>query len=313
MTALVTRLAPSPTGTLHLGNARTFLINWALARNRGWKIILRIEDLDSSRVRPSAATQTIDILNWLGVDFDDGPHVQSHDLEPYRRAMRKLGDLNMIYACRLTRREIAQAASAPHAGDRELRFPPQLRPRHAAQHQFNDELSNYRFRVNEEWIEIHDEIAGVGRYCPSQEVGDFVVWTKSGVPAYQLAVVVDDARQGVTEVVRGDDLLPSAARQTLIYRALELPTPRWWHVPLVLGEGGRRLAKRDATCHLDSYRCAGVRAQRVIGLLAHWCGACDRPNEMAAEDFRRSFALATLPRSPVVFTQEHHAWLFQGC
>ena len=132
------------------------------------------------------------------------------------------------------------------------------------------------------------------------------------MPAYQLAVVVDDARQGVTDVVRGDDLLASAARQSLIYRALRLSEPRWWHLPLVLGPDGRRLAKRHGDTHVETYRAAGVRPQRVIGLLAKWCNACDECVEMSAGDFLRAFRIDRLSKSPVTFTQEDHQWLLQG-
>lgn len=316
----VTRLAPSPTGTLHLGNARTFLINWALARNLDWTIVLRIEDLDSTRVREGAAAETIDLLQWLGIDWDEGPITQAHDLEPYREAMRSLIDARRVYACGLTRKQIEQAASAPHAGDGETRFPPELRPDAADSRAFRfDRIdSNYRFIVNEERITIDDRIAGRSVHDPTSECGDFIIWTKLGVPAYQLAVVVDDARQGVSDVVRGDDLLASAARQTLVYRALDLKPPNWWHVPLVLGEDGRRLAKRHGDTHLETFRSAGVPAERVIGLLASWCGVGDPndPQPISAADFRAVFQpdmLSGAPfRSPVRFTKEHHAWLTGG-
>ncbi len=312
----VTRLAPSPTGTLHLGNARTFLLTWALARNLNWKIVLRIEDLDATRVREGAADDAIELLRWLGIDWDEGPFTQSHDLDPYRQAMQSLLERRQAYACALTRKQIEQAASAPHAGDGEIRFPPELRPSPSDARAFGfDRLdTNYRFVVGEGRIRIDDHIAGTSMHDPAAECGDFIIWTKLGVPAYQLAVVVDDARQGVTDVVRGDDLLASAARQTLLYRALGLDPPNWWHVPLVLGDDGRRLAKRHGDTHLESFRAAGVRPERVIGLVAALCGIGDprtvRP--MSASDFRSQFQPHMLPRSPVHFTKEHHAWLIGG-
>jgi len=308
-----TRLAPSPTGTLHLGNARTFLINWALARANGWRIVMRIEDLDAPRVRPGAAEQAIDLLRWLGMDFDSSPIHQSHDLEPYRQAMSALAEARLAYTCSLSRRQIQQAASAPHAGDAELQFPSTLRSVHDDAYRFDREDTNYRFVVNEEPIVIEDMLSGASTHHPSKEVGDFIIWTKIGVPAYQLAVVVDDARQGITDVVRGDDLLPSAARQMLLYRALDLPAPRWWHVPLVTGDDGRRLAKRHGGAHLETYRQAGVPPDRIIGLLAHWCGAAPLLAEMSAEDFRTRFDPARLSRDPVVFTEAHHKWLMHDC
>jgi glutamyl-tRNA synthetase len=309
MSKCVTRLAPSPTGTLHLGNARTFLITWALARTLGWSIIMRIEDLDVTRIRPGAAERALDTLRWLGLDYDRGPFVQSADLEPYRHAMRILTDLHMTYACSLTRRQIEQASSAPHQGDHELRLPPELRPRDLHPHRFEDERTNYRFIVPDEPVTIDDAIAGRTCHRPFREVGDFVIWTKLGVPAYQLAVVVDDARQGVTDVVRGDDLLASAARQTMLYHALKRPAPRWWHVPLVLGPDGRRLAKRHGDTHLDAYRRAGVSPHRLIGLLAFWSGVSDQRRAMTADEFRAGFQPGRLSRTAVTFTQDDHQWL----
>ena len=308
----VTRLAPSPTGALHLGNARTFLITWALARQRAWRLLMRVEDLDGPRVKPGAAADALDTLAWLGLDHDGGVLTQSDDLEPYRRAMRALAEGGRVYPCALTRSEIEQAVRAPHATEHELRFPPELRPDGAAGAAFDAEDTNYRLRVEPETLAIADEVAGPLAQRPFDEVGDFVVWTKRGVPAYQLAVVVDDARQQVTDVIRGDDLLPSAGRQTLLYRALGHAPPRWWHLPLVLGEDGRRLAKRHGDTRLPTYRAAGVRPERVVGLLAWWSGVLDAPRESSADDFRKAFDPARLPREPVRFGRKDHGWLLEG-
>ena len=309
MTKRTSRLAPSPTGALHLGNARTFLINWALARRLGWRLLMRVEDLDGPRVKPRAARETLQTLHWLGLEFDGPVTCQSADLEPYRRAMRQLSAAGLVYACTLTRKQIEQAASAPHADDHELRFPPELRPSRIGNDAFDAEKMNYRFVTTDESIRIDDLFAGVVEHNPAAEVGDFVVWTRRGVPSYQLAVVVDDARQGVTDVVRGDDLLPSAARQMLLYRALGLEPPRLWHLPLVLGPDGRRLAKRHGDTRLESYRRSGVPAERVIGLLGWWCGMLPRREEISGEDFRDRFDLDRLSRDSVVFTKDDDAWL----
>ena len=308
-----TRLAPSPTGTLHLGNARTFLVNWALARQRDWRIILRIEDLDITRVRPGAADEAIDLLRWLGIHWDEGPITQSRDLEPYRAAMRQLAEASMTYACALTRKQIEQAVSAPHAGESETRMPPELRPDCAARDawRFARLDTNYRLVVPDECVAIADRFSGRSEHHPFNECGDFIIWTKLRMPAYQLAVVVDDARQGVTDVVRGDDLLPSAARQTLLHRALRFTPPEWWHVPLVLGDDGRRLAKRHGDTHLQNYRAAGIPAERIIGLIAAWCGVVqrDRPQPLSSSDFLQRFTVDMLPGEPVRFIGNDHAWL----
>lgn len=310
----VTRLAPSPTGALHLGNARTFLVNWALARQRGWRTILRIEDLDGPRVKPEAAAGIVDTLAWLGMGWDEGPLVQSADLAPYRRAMAVLAGRGLAYPSVLSRGQVEAAASAPQAGSHEVAFPASLRPEGWDRpREFADDGANWRFAAPAGpagVVEFVDAIAGPQRISPAESVGDFVLWTRRGTPAYQLAVVVDDARQGVTDVVRGDDLLDSAARQTLLYRALELgPPPHYAHLPLVVGPDGRRLAKRHGDSRVETYRAAGVPADGVVGLVAFWCGVTREPRPMAAGEFAAGLDASTIPRSPIVFTTEQDRWL----
>lgn len=307
-----TRLAPSPTGALHLGNARTFLINWALARRRGWRIVLRIEDLDGPRVKPGAIESTIDILRWLGMDWDQGPIIQSGDLEPYRAAMRTLAGRSLAYPSDLTRSEIDAAASAPQEGVHETPFPASLRPPLRSR-PFDDETANWRFVVKPGAVEFRDALAGPQGLEPAATIGDFVIWTRRGQPAYQLAVVVDDARQGVTQVVRGNDLLDSAARQLLLYRALGLaPEPAYTHLPLIRGQDGKRLAKRHGDTRIESYRAAGVAADRVIGLLAAWCGISPHPEPMTAAAFAARLDLNTISPDDRTFTPEDHAWLLSN-
>ena len=305
----ITRLAPSPTGTLHLGNLRTFLVNWTLARQNNWKIVMRIEDLDVSRVRRNSDTAILDALKWLGIDYDEGPLWQSRDLTPYRDAMRQLCMARKAYACDLTRREILSSVSAPHEQSGETPFPVHLRSTGVDDYHFGRGNTNYRFAVTDEPVEIGDEFAGAHLFNPVTDFGDFAIWTRAGMPAYQLAVVVDDARQGVTDVVRGDDLLSSAARQTLIYRALNRSAPKWWHLPLIVDANGRRLAKRDDDIHVDHYRAAGVKPQRILGLLAYWCSAINKPEEISMADFLQAFSIDRLSRQPVIFAQDDIAWL----
>lgn len=311
MSRRVTRLAPSPTGALHLGNARTFLINWALARAGGWSVVLRLEDLDGPRIKSEANEQTLDILQWLGLDWDEGPFIQSTDLTPYEKAMDRLAAGGLVYPCALTRKEIEAAASAPHEGERhETRYPPELRPteRPGA---FTERGTNWRLVVDDRIVDFDDVFASRQTRRPGETIGDIVLWTKRGTPSYQLAVVVDDHRQGVTDVVRGDDLLDSAARQILLYRALELsPEPSYTHLPLVLGPDGRRLAKRHGDTRLSHYRELGVPAERLIGLLASWCGLARTP--MSASEFADRFDLARLPSEPVTCSEEDDAWLRQS-
>ncbi|GAB4107956.1 MAG: tRNA glutamyl-Q(34) synthetase GluQRS [Phycisphaeraceae bacterium] len=316
----VTRLAPSPTGALHLGNARTFLINWALAKQHGWRIVLRIEDLDGPRVKPGADTQAIGLLAWLGMDWDEGPYYQASELSPYHEALCRLLRHGLIYPCTCSRKDIEQAQSAPHQDSHELRYPGTCRPGPEADRAYDCgsllEASHQAWRiiVPEDAIAFDDRLHGRQSVNIHEQVGDFIVATKSGLPAYQLAVVVDDARQGVTDVVRGDDLLGSTARQLWLYRVLELePVPRYTHLPLVLGPDGRRLAKRHGDTRLDRYRQMGVSSERVIGLIAWWSGVCDERTEMSAQVFAERFSLERLPRNPVTYTQEDEAWLLAGC
>lgn len=309
-----TRLAPSPTGALHLGNARTFLVNWAVARKRGWRIVLRIEDLDTPRVKPGAVEGAIEILRRLGMDWDEGPRVQSEDMDPYCEAMRRLADSAMAYPCTLTRREIEAAASAPHAdadaSGGEVHCPPSLRPR-LLPRRFDDGATNWRFATPPGPVEFADEFAGPLRPDPSRSVGDFVIWTKRAQPSYQLAVVIDDHRDGVTRVVRGDDLVDSAGRQLLLYRALGLgPEPSYTHLPLVVGQDGRRLAKRHGDTRIDTYLAAGVPVEAIVGLIASWCGIGSGPPEpMSTIEFMDELDPCKIPPERVVMTPEDDQWL----
>ncbi len=320
-----TRLAPSPTGALHLGNARTFLVNWALARQNGWEIVLRIEDLDGPRIKPGAADEAIDVLDWLGLDWDEGPVYQSHDLTPYREALATLGNEGAVYACRCTRKQIAQASlSAPHGDEHELRYPGTCRPPEptpvdatlltdkmllADAPLLADKGVAWRIRVPAAATTFVDQFAGEQQHDVAVTVGDFLVGAKGGMPGYQLAVVVDDARQGIDQVVRGDDLISSTPRQLLLYDRLELgPPPSYTHLPMVVGEDGRRLAKRHGDSRLSHYRTQGTRAERIVGLLAEWCG-CGARQEMSAAEFLSVFDLQSLPQDPVVFKPTDDAWL----
>jgi glutamyl-tRNA synthetase len=308
-----TRLAPSPTGALHLGNARTFLVNWALARQHVWEMVLRIEDLDGPRVKSAAAAEAIDILAWLGLDWDEGPYFQRSDLAPYRTALERLAAQGYIYPCRCTRREIEAASlSAPHGDEHELRYPGTCRPAERTPFPaaaLDDHGVAWRFRAPECVTGFIDAFAGPHEHDIQATTGDFLVATKEGLPSYQLAVVVDDARQGIDRIVRGDDLLPSTHRQLLLQQSLGIgPPPTYYHLPLVVGEDGRRLAKRHGDSRLSHYRAQGASPERIRGLLAEWCGLGERRN-MSAAEFLSAFQLDLLPHKPIVFPPKDDAWL----
>lgn len=292
-----------------------------MARRAGWRVVLRIEDLDTPRVKPGVTEATVETLAWLGLDWDEGPMIQSRDLEPYRDAMRRLASRGLAYPSEMSRGQVEQAASAPQEGAHDVKFPRELRPELRAMEFDGRAGEGWRFAVPDGAagvVEFEDEFAGRQRISPAEIVGDFVIWTKREQPAYQLAVVVDDARQGVDRVIRGNDLLDSAARQLLVYRALgdeagvgTMREPRYTHVPLVRGTDGKRLAKRHGDTRIDSYRAKGVTAERVIGLIASWSGVLG-PGErgpMSAAEFARAFELRTLPREDITFTSEDDAWL----
>lgn len=308
-----TRLAPSPTGALHLGNARTFLLNWALARQQGWGIVLRIEDLDSPRVKQGSAGELIETLNWLGLDWDEGPFFQTDDLAPYRDALARMARQGAIYSCRCTRSEILAASlSAPHQGEHELCYPGTCRPAEplpAKMPTLAGQASGWRVRVSPGIHTFCDEFVGEVSIDTASTVGDFLVATKEGTPSYQLAVVVDDALQKVDRVVRGDDLLPSVARQHFLYELLDLgPPPKYWHVPLVVGNDGRRLAKRHGDTRITSYRAAGTPKERLIGLIAHWSGH-EELAEMTSHEFADRLDMTKVPAEPVVVSTECENWL----
>lgn len=283
----------------------------------GWSVVLRVEDLDGPRVKPGAAAGLCRTLEWLGIDWDTGPLIQSQELGPSRQAMDTLARAGLVYPSAVTRSEAEQAASAPHAGDHEARFGPLLRPAGwGTGRGFDDTGLAWRFVVPEGEagrVGFVDNVAGPQSVDVGGTVGDFVVWTRRGVPAYQLAVVVDDHRQGVTQVVRGDDLIGSTGRQLLLSRALGLgPEPAYWHLPLVVGSDGRRLAKRHGDTRVERYRELGVPPEGVIGLCAWWCGMTAQRGRMSAREFAAGLDVSMMPRGATVMAREDEAWL-HGC
>jgi len=301
----ITRLAPSPTGALHLGNARTFLVNYILARQRRWRILMRMEDLDSPRVKPWAAQQAIDDLQWLSIEWDSTVAKQSDRGEAYRHALEELIESSHAYPCVCSRKDIRQAGAAPHRDDHITVYPGSCRGKFISAgqaEQLTGRPAAWRVRVDSELIVFDDRIAGHQEINLAETCGDFVIFRNEGLAGYQLAVVVDDAHQGVDAIVRGDDLLESAARQIHLRRLLGLrPHPEYWHVPLVIGTDGRRLAKRHGDTRLSHYRQMGVSVPRMLGLLGFWCGLGDEPREMNMPELIETFDLSRLPRDPIIF------------
>ena len=296
------RLAPSPTGAQHVGNARTYLIAWLSARSQNGRIVLRIEDIDSPRVKSGAIQSACDDLRWLGLDWDGEPIVQTQRLEYYQAALERLKAHELVYPCTCSRTDVERAASAPHLEHEGPIYPGTCSHRRAAD--VPDQSHAWRMRVGHEAITFDDGYRGPTSLNLHDIGGDFVVWKSAGTPAYQLAVVVDDAAQGITEVIRGDDLVPSTPRQLLLYRALGLTPPQFTHVPLVVGSDGCRLAKRHGDTRLETLRKAGVKPEALLGLLAWSCGWLDRIEPIGVRDLLPRFRWKTIPPQPFVLTDQ---------
>jgi glutamyl-tRNA synthetase len=305
------RYAPSPTGSLHVGNARTALAAWLSVRSRGGAFVWRLEDLDPPRVVPGVAVAQRADLAWLGLDWDEGPdvggpfapYVQSERSAFYEAALHRLADAGRLFPCRLSRRDLAAMASAPH-GAEEAPYPAALRPRNLDPDWFSRgeaaalgrSDAALRFRVDAEPVTFVDRVQGALTERVDLAVGDFVLRRRDGLWAYQLAVVVDDLAMEIDEVVRGADLLASTARQIQLIRALGGEPPAYAHVPLLLDAAGGKLSKRDDALTLGSLRAAGVRPEALTGYLAHSLGLLDRPEPCRPADLLDGFAWERIGR-----------------
>ncbi len=272
------RLAPSPTGWLHLGHARTFWTARQRAREAGGQLILRNDDLDAARCRPEFATGMLEDLKWFGFTWDEGPDVggahfpydQSKRLEDYASVFDELREAGVIYPCTCSRKDVQAAAGAPHENNDEPLYPGACRPENLAPAERERRASrpragmNWRFRVPDgEAVAFADGGCGFQRAIAGTDFGDFLAWRKDDVPSYQLACVADDVAMGVTEVVRGADLIMSTFRQLLLFRALLRPAPEFFHCPLVNDEQGVRLAKRHGALALRALRAAGKTPENL--------------------------------------------------
>ena len=296
----VGRLAPSPTGALHLGNVRTFAIAWLRARSLGGKVILRMEDLDHPRDKPGAAAQALEDLRWLGFDWDE-EYVQSERRPFYRSALARLP----AYPCVCSRRDVESAQSAPHAGE-QLFYPGTCRGRFAC---WDDAAAAcaprtpcWRYRVPRgATVRFVDAFAGPVEQDVSAVLGDFPLARDRDGAGYTLAAAADDLAMGVTEVVRGDDLLSATPPQILIARALGREPPAYCHVPLVVGPDGRRLAKRHGDTRVESFRAAGIGPERIIGWIAATCGWAENNAPTSLKGLIGRFSLETIPHEAVVW------------
>jgi len=304
------RFAPTPSGLMHIGNARTALLAWLQIRSAGGQFILRIEDIDKPRSKPHYAEQALSDLRWLGLDWDEGPdiggpcspYVQSEREDQYEAALQQLLEQDKLYPCYCSRADLQAIASAPHGLSAEGPAYPGL-CRHLTASERTErgaaKQPSLRFAMPDQAVSYKDEAAGPQTFAPGAG-GDFVVKRADGIISYQLAVVVDDAAMGITDVLRGYDLLDSTPRQLLLYEALGLTPPRFAHVPLLLGPDGNRLAKRHGAISLASIRERRLPPELIVGALAAWSGLHDRTEPIAASELIRSFKLHKVPTAPIV-------------
>ena len=296
---LTGRFAPSPSGRMHLGNVFSALLAWLSVRSRGGRMLLRIEDLDPDRCRPEYAETLKRDLDWLGLDWDAEQTPQSRRTEAYRAEFDKLAALGLVYPCYCSRAEL-HAASAPHASDGNVIYPGTCRGLTAEQiaEKRKKKAPAYRLMVPDEDIAFTDGCMGLHTENLLRDCGDFYLRRADGVFAYQLAVVVDDARMGVTEVVRGADLLSSTARQLYLYRLLGLPAPKFAHCPLLLAPDGRRLSKRDGDQSLENLR-AKYTAEEIVGRLAFAYGLQPEPAPRTPESLIADFSWDKVPKQDI--------------
>lgn len=283
------RFAPSPTGGLHLGSALAALVSWLSIRSKNGTYLWRVEDLDGPRVVAGSAIQQMEEARWLGLDWDEGPdrggphtpYEQSKRGSVYEDALLSLATSGHLFPCNVSRKDLRELASAPHEGNGLPPYPKTLRPSQLDPDWYDQYRAKevaaaaLRFRVSDEPVAFHDRVMGHVVENVAESVGDFVLKRRDGVYAYQLAVVVDDLDMGVTEVVRGGDLLDSTARQIQLIRALGGSIPACAHLPLIVNNSNEKLAKRDHAVPISEFRRAGISPQTIVGWLASAVGLLD--------------------------------------
>ena len=300
------RFAPSPSGRMHLGNVYAALLSWLSIKKKGGSWVLRIEDLDPQRCKLEYALQLEDDLRWLGLDWDEGgtenrgdcgPYLQSQRSEIYEEYLNRLHKTGLTYPCTCTRADI-MATQAPHESDGRIVYKGTCRPANIPSKEAERITSStpaaIRLYVPDMQIDFTDGHYGVQSVNLTTHCGDFVLRRKDGAWAYQLAVVVDDALMGITEVVRGRDLLLSASQQLYLYDILSLQAPEFIHFPLLCNKAGQRLSKRDKSLDMGVLR-SQYTPEQIIGEIAYYAGQTDRPEPMNAEELHKIFAWEKVP------------------
>ena len=312
------RFAPSPTGWLHLGNARTALISWWRARKKSGTFVIRVDDLDSSRTVPETVLGNLDELRWLGIDWDEGPDIggphgpyrQSQLNDRYEAALQFLKSNGLTFPCFLSRKDLRTLSSAPHGqpivyGEAERQANKLTSPQKIS----SGKLPSTRLRISESIVNFVDILTGTKSASALESVGDILVCRADGAWAYHFATVLDDAAMGITEVVRGDDLLSSTPTQIVLYKLLGSSPPVFAHVPMVHTAEGKRMSKRTGSLTLRALRQTGVPANRIVGLLGFSLGLFEKPKPLSAIDLLPYFDIDRIRPRPFRLSDSHLTWL----
>lgn len=310
---VIGRFAPTPSGFLHLGNVFCMLLAWLFSKSQGGKIVLRIEDLDSSRCSIAKADALAKDLEWLNITWDEGAYAnnehgsffQSNRFDIYKEYFDKLLSQNMIYPCFCSRSEL-HSVNAPHASDGIYIYPGTCRDLACFERQAKMQTRNpsYRLKVTDKTISFVDNHYGKLQHNLAKECGDFIVRRSDGIYAYQLAVVIDDALMGVNQVVRGSDLLSSTAMQLYLYELLELKSPSFTHIPLLITPDGRRLAKRDGSMEISVLKEKLKQPEKLIGWLALMAGQIDKYEPIKVEELSPIFNANKIPKENIIVPKE---------
>ncbi len=298
----VGRFAPSPSGRMHLGNVFSALLAWLSLRSVGGRMLLRIEDLDPDRSKREYADAIREDLCWLGLDWDEETPCQSQRTAHYAAAFSRLQAQDLVYPCYCTRAEL-HAASAPHASDGQTIYPGTCRSITENQRLAIGRSPAWRLKTRDETISFCDGLQGFYQENLLHDCGDFIIRRSDGVYAYQLAVVVDDGDMGMTQVVRGCDLLSSTPRQLYLYSLLGYEAPQFYHVPLLVAPDGRRLSKRDGDLDLQALR-TRFTAQQLVGCLAYGAGLLPKPESCTPQELAEHFSWEAVTKEKTIYIRE---------
>jgi glutamyl-tRNA synthetase len=305
-----TRFAPSPTGYLHIGGARTALFSWAYARKTGGQFILRIEDTDTERSTAASTQAILDAMDWLGLDYDEGPFYQMHRLERYRAVAKKLMDLGRAYYCYASKEDLDEMREAQRAKGVKPRYDGRWRPENArGRMPPAGVVPVVRFRNPDDGEVTWDDLVKGPISISNQELDDLVILRGDGVPTYNFGVVVDDWDMAMTHVIRGDDHVNNTPRQINIFSALGVPLPRFGHIPMILGADGERLSKRHGAVSVMQYPEEGYLPEALLNYLARLGWGHGDAEMFTREQFVEWFSLEAVSRSPAKFNPEKLQWL----